>query len=138
MVAFAATDYRVEINSVDLSDWNTGLTWPINYDPLDDTAMGDVARSRIAGLQDSTLQSSFIQDFGAGGPDATFSSIDGTVVTVKVRPTSASIDTTNPEYVADFLVAEYSPFASQVGDLATTSISWPLSDGTGYARNTSA
>lgn len=136
MASFAATDFRVEVNSVDLSDWNTGVTWPINYDALDDTAMGDVARSRIAGLQSSDLQTQWVQDFAAGGPDATISAIDGTVVTVKVRPTSGAISATNPEYVEDFLVSDYTPFSASVGDLATTSCTWPSSDPTGYARNT--
>lgn len=137
MATFAFIDARVEINSVDLSDWVTGVTLPITFDALEDTAMGDVARSRIAGLQDINISIQFNQDFAAGAPDVTIAGIDGTVVTIKVRPTSAAISATNPEYVADFLITENNPFGNNVGDLATTSVSWPLSDPTGYARNTS-
>src|SRR5262245_9541375 len=99
--------------------------------------MGDVGRSRIAGLQDVSLQLTFNQDFAAGAPDVTIAAIDGTVVTVKLRPTSGSITATNPEYVLDVLIAENNPFGNNVGDLATTSVTWPLADPTGYARNTS-
>jgi hypothetical protein len=134
---FAALDVRVEINSVDLSDWVTGVTLPIQFDALDDTAMGDSARSRIKGLGDSTLQVQFNQDFAAGGPDATIAAAIGTVVVVKVRPTSASIASTNPEYVGSYLATENNPFGNNVGDKATTSISWPLSDPDHVARNTS-
>lgn len=137
MATFAGIDLRVEVNSVDLSDWCTKVTLPIEYEALEDTAYGDVARSRLAGLQDSTLELEFNQDFAGSAVDQTLSAIDGTVVVVKVRPTSGSISTTNPEYVGSYLVAEYSPFDSSIGDLATTSMSWPLADGDGIARNTS-
>lgn len=137
MGTFAATDLRVEINGTDVSDWVTKVTLPIEYDQLEDTAFGDSARSRLAGLQDSTLAVEFNQDFAASAVDATLSAIDGTVVAVKVRPTSAAISATNPEYVGSYLVAEYSPFDSSIGDLSTTSVSWPLADGDGIARNTS-
>ncbi|MEO3923012.1 radical SAM protein [Micromonosporaceae bacterium B7E4] len=136
MGTLAFIDARVEVNSVDLSDWVTGVTLPIQFDALENTAMGDTARSRQAGLQDSTIQIQFNQDFAAGGPDATIAAAQGTVVAIKVRPTSASIAATNPEYVGSYLISENNPFGNNVGDLGTTSVSWPLSDPDGVARNT--
>lgn len=137
MATFAFIDARVEVNSVDLSDWVTGVTLPYQFDALDDTAMGDTARSRIKGLGDSTIQIEFNQDFAAGGPDATVAAAHGTVVAIKVRPTSASIGSTNPEYVGSYLITENNPFGNSVGDKASMSVSWPLSDPDGIARNTS-
>lgn len=137
MATHALIDARVEINSVDLSDWVTSVTLPIEYDALEDTAMGDTARSRIAGLQDSTIQINFNQDFAAASVDATLAAARGTVVVVKVRPTSAAIAATNPEFVGSYLVSQYSPFTSGVGELAKTAVSWPLADPDGIARNTS-
>lgn len=136
MGTLAFTDARVEVNSVDLSDWVTGVTLPIQFDALENTAMGDTGRSRQAGLQDSTIQIQFNQDFAAGGPDATIAAAQGTTVTIKVRPTSSAIGATNPEYVGDYLISENNPFGNSVGDLAKMSVSWPLSDPTGIARNT--
>lgn len=127
----------MEINSVDLSDWCTSVELPIEYDALDDTAFGDTARSRLAGLQDSTIKVEFNQDFAGSAPDATIMAVDGTVVAIKVRPTSAAISATNPEYVGSYLISQWSPFTSSVGELATTSASWPLADPDGIARNTS-
>jgi hypothetical protein len=135
--SFALIDARVEINSVVLSSFCTGVTLPIQFDALDDTAFGDTARSRIKGLGDSTIQVQFNQDFAAGGPDATVAAAIGTVVVIKVRPTSSAISATNPEYVGSYLVTENNPFGNNVGDKATTSVSWPLSDSDGIARNTS-
>src|SRR5512139_3448226 len=136
MSTFAFIDARVEVNSVDLSDWVTGVTLPYNFAALEDTAMGDVAQSRIKGLGDSTIQIQFNQDFAAGGPDATVAAAHGTVVAIKVRPTSAAIGATNPEYVGSYLITENNPFGNSVGDKATMSVSWPLSDPDGIARNT--
>lgn len=134
-MSLALTDARVEINSVDVSDHVTSVTLPREFEALEDTAMGDTGRSRIAGLEDSTIQINFNQDFGVGAVDATISAALGTVIVIKVRPTSAAISATNPEYVASYLVASYSPFGNGVGELATVNTSWPLSDPTGVARN---
>lgn len=136
MTTFVLSDARVEVNSVDLSDWVTGVTLPLQFDALDDTAMGDTARSRIRGLGDSTVKIDFQQDFAAGGPDSTIAAAHGTVVTVKVRPTSAAVSATNPEYVGSYLITENNPFGNKIGEKATMSVSWPLSDPDGIARNT--
>lgn len=137
MSSFALTDCRVEVNAVVLSAFGTSVNLPIEYDQLDDTAFGDTAHSRLGGLQDSTIGIEFNQDFVAGGPDATIWAAKNTVVAIKVRPTSSAISATNPEYVGSYLVAQYQPFGNSVGELAKTSVSWPLSDSDGIARNTS-
>ncbi len=137
MATYALLDCRFEFNSVDLSDWVTGVTLPWDLEALDDTAMGDTARSRKGGLGDSNIQVQFNQDFAASAPDVTIWAVINTVVTIKVRPTSASIGATNPEYVGSYLINQWIPFSSNVGELAKASVSWPLSDPDGIARNTS-
>jgi hypothetical protein len=138
LATLALTDARIEFNAVVLSSWCTGVTLPWQFDALDDTAFGDIARSRIKGLGDSTIQLQFQQDFAAGGPDATIAAAMGTVVVIKVRPTSAAISATNPEYVGSYLVTENNPFGNNVGEKATMSVSLPLSSpATGVVRNTS-
>ncbi|MDG4796215.1 radical SAM protein [Micromonospora sp. WMMD1082] len=136
MGTFALVDARVEVNSVDLSGWVTSVTLPIELEALENTAMGQVARSRQAGLQDSTLGINFNDDFAASAVDATLWAAFGTVVVVKVRPTTGAISGTNPEFVASYLVNQHNPFGNSVGELATRQVSWPLSDPDGVARNT--
>jgi hypothetical protein len=46
-----------------------------------------------------------------------------------VTPTAATAST-SPAYSAVYLVTEYQPYASNVGDLATLSVSWPIASGT--------
>jgi len=53
----------------------------------------------------------------------------GTVVAVVILPTSSAVGASNPSYSFSCLVSGYSPFASSVGDLATTSVSWPVTGG---------
>jgi hypothetical protein len=136
MSTFAALDHRVEVNSVVLSPWCNQVTLPMQYEALDDSAFGDTAHSRLAGAQDSTLNLNLNQDFAASAVDATIGVARGTVVVVKVRPTTAAISTTNPEYVGSYLISDYSPFSNSWNSLATTSPSWPLADPDGIARNT--
>jgi hypothetical protein len=133
---YANLDLRVEVNSVDLSDWATNVGLPFAIDELEDTAFGDTGRSRTGGLEDATITVNWNQDFAASAVDATISAALGTVVVCKVRPTSGSISTTNPEYVTSFLVSKYDPFGSDVGTLAKTSTTWPMADSNGHARNT--
>lgn len=138
MSAYALMDCRVEINAVVSSAFCTGVTLPMEYEALEDTAFGDVARSRIAGLGDSTLSAQFNQDHAASATDVTLYTAHATraPVVVKVRPTTAAISATNPEYVGSYLPNQHNPFGNSVGELATTQISWPLSDADGIARNT--
>lgn len=135
MGSLALTDAMVTINAVDMSDFITSVTLPIEFEALEDTAFGDVARSRIAGLEDSTIQLAFNQDFAASATDVTIWALRKTVVEIKVRPTSAAISATNPEYVGSYLISQWNPFGNAVGEKASVSVSWPLSDPTGIARN---
>lgn len=135
MASLAFTDARVEINAVDLSDWVTSVELPVEFEELEDTAMGDSARSRIAGLQDSSVSITFNQDFAAAAVDTTIWPLIKTIVVIKVRPTSAAISATNPEYVGSYLISQWNPFNNEVGDLAQVEVEWPLSDPDGIARN---
>lgn len=125
MASFAFTDASVVINSVDLSDHVRSVTLNVEAEDLEDTAMGDTFRSRIGGLKDWSIDLEFNQDFAASEIDATIFPILGTVVTVTVKPTSSAVGATNPSYSGSVLISEYNPLDGSVGDLATTSVSWP-------------
>lgn len=137
MSAFALLDLRLEINAVVLSGFATSVGLPMEYEALEDTAFGDTARSRVAGLQDSTLTANFNQDMAAAATDVTIYTAYATraPVVVKVRATTAAISATNPEYVGSYLPNQHNPFGNGIGELATANISWPLSDSDGIARN---
>jgi hypothetical protein len=127
MAVFAATDYQITVNSVDLSDHIAAVDLPIEADEQEDTAFGDTWRSRLGGLKDASITISWHQDFAASEVDATLWPLLGTVTEVVVKPTSGTVTTTNPSYTASFLVSKYTPIAGSVGDLATLDTTWPVS-----------
>lgn len=125
MATFAFTDASVVINSVDLSDHVRSVTINVEAEDLEDTAMGDAFRSRIGGLKDWSVDIEFNQDFASSEVDATIWPLLGTTTTITIRPTSSPVGPTNPSYSGSVLVSEYNPLDGSVGDLATTSVSWP-------------
>lgn len=129
MAKFVATDYRITINSVDFSSSLAAVTLDISAAEQEVTAFGDTFVQRIAGLKDASISLDFHQDFGAASVDATLWPLLGSQATVVVTPTDGT-SSTSPAYSGVFLVTEYQPYASSVGDLATLSVSWPLADGT--------
>jgi predicted secreted protein len=123
---FVATDYKITINGTNLSTSLASVELPIEIEEQDTTAFGSEWRTRIAGLKSGSITLEFHQDFGVGAIDNLLWPLLGTNGTVVVSPTSATVSATNPSFTGQFLVTQYSPFASTVGDLATLSVSWPL------------
>jgi hypothetical protein len=127
MAKFAATDYDITINGASFSTNLNSVELTQEADDLETTAFGQGWRTRIGGLRNANITLNFMQDFGAASVDATLNPLLGSIATVVVKPTSGSVSSTNPAYTALCLVTQYSPFASSVGDLATLSVSWPVS-----------
>lgn len=126
MAKFVATDYNITINGTDFSTSLAAVTLDVTIEEQDTTAFGSTARTRIGGLQDASVSLDFHQDFGASSVDATLWPLLGTNATVVVTPTSGTVSATNPTYTFEALVTQYQPFASNVGDLASLSVSWPV------------
>ena len=119
MAKFAATDFAITIGGTDFSDSLAAVTLDISREQLETTSFGNTARSYIAGLEDASVTLSFHQDFAAGSVDSYVNSNLGGTVAVVIKPTSASVSSTNPSYSFDALVVQSTPFSSNVGDLAT-------------------
>jgi hypothetical protein len=127
MPKFAATDYDVKINGSDFSTTLNSVELSQEADDLETTAFGSSWRTRIGGLKQASLTLNFMQDFAAGSVDATLNPLLGSIATVVIKPTSGTVTATNPTYTMTALVTQYSPFASSVGDIATLSVTWPVS-----------
>lgn len=127
MAAFAATDYSIVLNGVDLSSYVQSIDIPLALNDLDTTGMGTTNASfhtRIAGLRDWSASVSFIQDFTGSQVDATVGPLifSGTVVTLTVKPTSSAVSASNPRYFGSVLVKGYTPIGAKVGDLAMAKV----------------
>ena len=126
MAKFSATDYDITINSVNFSTSLAAATLDISREQLEITSFGNTARRYIAGLQDASLTLSFHQDFAVGSVDSTlFTNLGGTVA-ITIKPTSGSVTSSNPVFSFNALVVQTTPFASNVGDLATMDVTWPV------------
>jgi len=136
MAKFVATDYNVTINGTDFSTSIAALTFDINAEEQETTSFGRTFRTRIGGLKDASVTLDFHQDFAAASVDATLFPLLGSFATVVAKPTSGTATATNPSYTGIFLVTEYQPYASSVGDLATLSVTWPTAGTAGITRGT--
>lgn len=88
---------------------------------------GNGWRERIGGLKAGTFSMELHQDYALGSIDSTFFNNLGGTVAVSVRPGgTAAAGSANPQYDFTVLVTEYSPMDSAVGDLATFSVSLPI------------
>jgi hypothetical protein len=131
MARLVLTNVEVTIGGVSLSNHIASVTLGSTYDVLDTTAFagGNVpqaARERTAGLVDNSLTLEFHQDFAAGEVEATIYPLLGTVVAVKVQPVNGAISAQNPEYQFNALVSDWTPLNGAVGELATASVTWPI------------
>ena len=126
MAKFITTDYAIEIDSTDFSSSLNSVTLDITVEEQETTAFGNTSRTRIGGLKDGSVSLDFHQDFGADSVDATLWPLLGQTVSITITPTSGAASATNPSYEFDCLVTQYQPFANAVGELATLSVSWPI------------
>ena len=129
MARIVLTDVGVVINNIDLSDHVASVTINQNIDAVETTAFGDGGRTRIGGLEDSSISLDFHQDFASGDVDATIAPLVGTTTSFNIGPFGTAIAAagTAPRYTGTVLVTEWTPLNGTVGDLSTASVTWPVS-----------
>lgn len=132
MARIVLTNVEVLVGGVNLSDHVASVTLSTTYDVLETTAFagGNVptaAKTRIAGLADNSVTLEFHQDFAANEVEATIYPLLGTTPQVNIKPTPAANAADNPLYQFNALVSEWTPLNGAVGELATASVTWPIS-----------
>jgi hypothetical protein len=128
MARIVLTDASVTINSVDLSTYIASVTLNSTREVVDTTGFSTTgARTRVAGLEDNSITLEFHQDFASSAVEATIYPLIGTTTSVVVKPESDAVGATNPSYTCTVLVSEWTPISGTVGELATASVTWPIS-----------
>ena len=122
MAILVLKDAAVTVNSVDLSDYVASVTIDYQVEAVPADAMGNTARAFAAGLQNSTVNVTFNQDYATSQVEATIFPLVGTNTTVVVKPTSAAVSATNPSYTISGFLAASQPVNGAVGELATQAI----------------
>jgi hypothetical protein len=130
---------RIEVNGTNLSDHVRSVTIGTERDEIDVTAMGAANKEFIPGLGDVTIEVEFYNDYAASSVDPVLwpLSTSDTPFVVKVRPTSAAISATNPEYSLTALLYNYSPIAGTVGEANTTTVTFRNAAQAGLTKATS-
>jgi hypothetical protein len=130
MARIVLTNAFVTINAVNLSDHITSITLTTNDDAVETTSFGSSARTRIGGLGDNSVAIEFQQDYAASSVEATINgspTLVGTTTAIVVKPNGSTTAADNPSYSFTALVSEWTPLVGAVGELATASVTWPIS-----------
>lgn len=138
MAKFVLKNCFISVDGVNLSDHCSSVTIETKFDETDVTAFGSTYREIIQGLGDATVTLAVFQDFAAGSVDATLwpLSQSGATFQVIVRPTSAAVSATNPQYTMTGALFTYNPLAGSIGDASTTDVTIRNSSATGLVRTT--
>jgi hypothetical protein len=127
MARIVLTDVKCTVNGVNLSDHIASVSLSATTDVVETTAFSSTAaKTRVAGLQDNSVTIEFHQDFAASNVEATIYPLLGSTTTIVVSPTS-TVSATSPSYSFTALVSEWTPLNGGVGELATASVTWPIS-----------
>ena len=127
MAQIVLTNPSITIGGVDLSDHINNITLETKYDIVETTTFGSTAKTRVAGLADNQISIDFMQDFGSSSVEATIYPLLGTTTSIVVKPVAGTTTSTNPQYTVSALVADWTPLKGGVGQLATASVTWPVS-----------
>ena len=128
----------LKIATVDLSEYITAITLTQTFDEVETTTMGDTSHDFAKGLEASTLQVDFLNDWAAAKVQATLQAAYGTSVTALIVPVRAASSTTisaeNPLYTVSILVNNLTPVGTGgPGDYATSSMTFTCTSSVAYA-----
>ena len=127
MARIVLTNAVVKINSVDLSDHVASVELAQEVEEVETTAFGDSARTRTGGLANNSLSLDFHQDFASASVDDTLNALVGGTASFEILPNGTAVSATNPKYTGTVLLTEWTPVSGAIGELATASITWPIS-----------
>ena len=127
MAKLVLTNPSITIGGIDLSDHINNITLETKYDIIETTTFGSVAKSRVAGLADNSISLDFMQDFASSSVEATIYPLLGTATTIVIKPVAGTTTTTNPQYTVSAVVSDWTPLKGGIGQLATASVTWPVS-----------
>jgi hypothetical protein len=132
MAVFLANGVQVTVNSINLSAYVSSVTINQEFDQLEVTAMGDSGHKYIAGLENSSISIDFNADFATSLVNQTINGsgagngLVGGTTSIVIQPAAGSASASNPKYTATCLVTQW-PQVFNVGELATVSVTWPVS-----------
>jgi hypothetical protein len=114
--------------STDISAYVTSITLSTTANEVVTSAMGSSATTRIQGMIDSSVTIELQQDYPTIEKLFWDAFTAGTAVPMTVKPNgTAAASSTNPSYAFSALPTSWTPVNGAIGDLATVSITYPIS-----------
>jgi hypothetical protein len=125
MAKLVLTNANVTLGGTDVSSYVASVTLNISVNEVETTAFGTGAVTRVGGLQDNSVTLDMHQDYSA--IEGLVYPLIGSTTSLVVKPNGTAVGTANPSYTMTPLVTEWTPVNGAVGELATASITWPVS-----------
>ena len=114
--------------ATDISAYVTSITLSSSAAEVATTSMGSSAVTRIQGLIDNSITMELQQDYPTIEKLFWDAFTAGTAVPMTVKPNgTAAAGSSNPQYAFSALPTYWTPVNGAIGDLATMSISFPIS-----------
>jgi hypothetical protein len=138
MAIYLDNNVGLKIATVDLSSYITSITLTQTFDEVETTAMGSGSHTFAKGLESSTLQVDFLNDWAASQVQATLQAAYGTSVTALIVPVKGAVTTTisatNPLFTVSILVNNLTPVGTGgPEDYARSSMTFTCTSAVAYA-----
>lgn len=133
MARLVLTNAYVLYASNDISQYVTSVSLSSSVDVIETTGLGSSARTRVGGLFDNQVTFEFNQDFADNALEELINGTSlatttvGTAVAMEIRPVNGAVSASNPKFTFNALISEWQPLSAAVGELATVSVTWPIS-----------
>ena len=113
MAIYLDNNVGLKIATVDLSVYITSITLTQTFDEVETTSMSSAAHQFSKGLEASTLQVDFLNDWAASQVCATLQAAYGTSVTAVIIPVKGvAVGATNPLYTQSILINNLTPIGT--------------------------
>jgi hypothetical protein len=127
MPRIVLTNAFISVGGVDLSDLVASVTLNETFDVVETTAFSSTAaKTRVAGLEDNSITLEFHQDYATSEVEQTIYPLLGTPAAVIIKPNGPTTGAFNPSYTCSAIISEWTPINGSVGELATASVTWPV------------
>ena len=138
MAIYLDNNVGLKIATVDLSAYVTSITLTQTFDEVETTSMGAASHQFSKGLESSTLQVDFLNDWAAAQVQATLQAAYGTSVTAIVIPVKGTaVSATNPTYTVSILVNNLTPVGTGgPEDFARSSMTFTCTSAVAYSITT--
>lgn len=138
MAIYLDNNVGLKIATIDLSEYVTSITLTQTFDEVETTSMGSSSHVFSRGLEASTLQVDFLNDWAASKVQATLQAAYGTSVTAIVIPVKGTaVSAANPTYTMSILVNNLTPLGTGgPEDYARSSMTFTVNSAVTYSAST--